>query len=125
MYTLPQEIEVWYVIPAIRKELSICLIKNHNMTYEKVGNKLGITKAAVSQYIKNKRAAKIKLHPHAKDEVCISCDKIVKNKSHATKEIMRILEVIKSKNLACEVCDKNLRGVLDDCKEIRINYNIH
>ena len=35
MYLLPQEIEVWYVIPAIRKELSKQLTQNYKMSYEK------------------------------------------------------------------------------------------
>ncbi len=58
MYTLPQEIEVWYIIPAIRKELARCLIQDHKITYEKTGNIMGITKSAISQYIRNKRATK-------------------------------------------------------------------
>jgi len=54
MYSLPQEIEVWYIIPAIRKELARLLTKENNLSYEKVGGYLGISKAAVSQYLSNK-----------------------------------------------------------------------
>jgi predicted transcriptional regulator len=124
MYNLPQELEVWYVIPAIRRELSKCLIKNHGMSYEKVGNYLGITKAAVSQYVKNKRASKIKLHDHALKEVCKSCDLIVENKRKATAEIMRILKFIREEDLSCEVCDKNIKGALEGCKEFKVSYDI-
>ena len=38
MYLLPQEIEVWYIIPALRKELAKQLTKKHEMSYEKAGN---------------------------------------------------------------------------------------
>jgi uncharacterized protein len=124
MYSLPQEIEVWYVIPGIRKELAKCLIKNHGITYEKVGKSLGITKAAVSQYIKNKRASKIRLHDKALKEVCKSCNLIVKKNQSANKEIMRILKFIRDKNLPCEVCDKKTRDILEGCKEFTVNYDV-
>ena len=69
MYTLPQEIEVLFILPALRRELSKELIKTYGITYEKTGKLLGITKAAVSQYISHKRAAKIRLHPKALERV--------------------------------------------------------
>lgn len=120
MYTLPQEIEVWYVIPAIRRELANCLIRNHKITYEKTGEMLGLTKAAVSQYLSSKRASKIKLHEDALKEVCKSCELIVAKKKYTNQEIMRILKFIRDKNLPCEVCNKKTQGVLEDCKEIRL-----
>ena len=121
MYTLPQEIEVWYIIPAIRRELAKCLIRDHKLTYEKVGEILGISKAAISQYLKNKRASKIKLHEKVDKEVCISCSRITKGKTDAVKEITRVLEMIRKKQLPVEVCDKKLEGVFHDCKEIRVS----
>ena len=122
MYTLPQEIEVWYIIPAIRKELASCLIRNYSITYEKVGEMMGITKAAVSQYLSNKRAAKIKLPENALKEVCKSCELIVAKKKNTSQEILRVLKFIRDKNLPCEVCDKTTQGVLDDCKVIRLKH---
>ena len=63
MYSLPQEIEVWYIIPAIRKELARLLTGSYGMTFEKAGELLGVSKAAVSQYLSNKRASKFKVPP--------------------------------------------------------------
>ncbi len=124
MYTLPQEIEVWYIIPAIRRELSKCFIRDYKITYEKVGGILGISKAAISQYLKNKRAAKIRLHPKAQAEICKSCKKIVNKKSDSVREITKILRFIRRKNLHCEVCGE---VVIDnknheDCVQIIAKY---
>jgi len=47
MYMLPQEIEVWYIIPALRKELSKQLVRKYKFSYEKTGKILGITKASI------------------------------------------------------------------------------
>tara|TARA_Y100000310_G_scaffold345811_1_gene470322 strand:- start:8037 stop:8414 length:378 start_codon:yes stop_codon:yes gene_type:complete len=122
MYTLPQEVEVWYIIPALRRELSKCMIKDYKVTYEKVGQILGISKAAISQYLKKKRAARIKLHPKVSSEVCKSCEKIVKGKSDSVKEITRILKFIREKELHCDVCGEMVNGELHNCKQVVAKY---
>ncbi len=123
MKVLPQELEVWYIIPAIRKSLSKCLIKEFEISYEKVGNILGISKAAVSQYMKNKRATKIKLHDKVDKQIMSSCKNIMNKKSPSVDEIQRIIQFIKDKQLPSEVCGKLREGVLDDCKEIYLPKN--
>ncbi|PJC44447.1 transcriptional regulator, partial [Candidatus Pacearchaeota archaeon CG_4_9_14_0_2_um_filter_39_13] len=32
MHTLPQEIEVWYIIPAIRREMAMCFSREHKIS---------------------------------------------------------------------------------------------
>ena|SRR3989338_8635175 len=118
MYTLPQEIEVWYIIPAIRKRLAVCMTTHHGASYEKAGGILGISKAAVSQYIKSKRASQVTLHKDAQEEVCKSCELILTNKHNATEEITRILTFIKKNKLPSVVCKKKRHGALAECKEI-------
>lgn len=117
MHVLPQEIEVWYIIPAIRKEIATCLISDFSYSYDQVGTSLSISKAAVSQYVKNKRASKVKLPKLAKNEIMKSCKRISSNKTNANYEITAILELIRKKKLPCEVCEKD-QGILKDCKEI-------
>lgn len=118
MKTLPQEIEVWYVIPAIRRDMAKCLIRDFSVTYEKVGKILGISKAAVSQYLKNKRAAKIKLHDSVGKELMKSCKLIVKEKSDSVNEITRILRYIRDNKLPSEVCGEIRDGILEDCQDV-------
>lgn len=119
MHFLPQEIEVWYIIPALRREIAKCLIKDYNLSYDKTGDLLGVTKSAVSQYLKGKRAAKIILPKEVNPLIMKSCELMVSNKSDSVKETMKILDFLKQKGLACEVCGKLKEGFLDDCKEIK------
>src|SRR3989344_2157312 len=56
---LPQEIEVWYLIPAIRRELAKIFIEKYSLSQKKAAQILGISEAAVSQYVKSKRANEI------------------------------------------------------------------
>tara|TARA_Y100000034_G_scaffold133244_1_gene198208 strand:+ start:386 stop:766 length:381 start_codon:yes stop_codon:yes gene_type:complete len=122
MYQLPQEIEARYIIPALRRDLSKCLVRTHGISYDKIGKLLGITKAAVSQYLSEKRAAKIKLHEKVGLEISKSCDNIVSGKSDSVTEIMKILKHIRKKSLHCEVCGKKVGEELHDCKQVVARY---
>jgi len=115
MYLLPQEIEVWYIIPAVRKELAKQLTKKHGLSYEKAGAILGISKAAVSQYLSNKRANKIKLNTEIKKEVGKSAKIVFENPKLALEEMQRILKIMKETKCSCDVCKKYNKDVLGYC----------
>lgn len=115
MYALPQEIEVWYIIPAIRKQLAKILVKKYNLTCEKTGQILGVSKSAISQYLKNKRAKEIKFPKKIKKEIEKSCKIISKNNELALKEILRILTIVKKTKCSCKVCKKYNKGILKQC----------
>ncbi len=115
MYSLPQEIEVWYILPAIRKELAKLLTNKYGFSYEKAGNALGISKAAVSQYLSNKRANKVKLNSKTKVEIKKSAILISENPKIAILEIQKILRFMKDNKCSCNVCKQYNKEVLDYC----------
>ena len=115
MYSLPQEIEVWYIIPAIRKELAKQLTSEHGLSYEKAGKLLGISKAAVSQYISNKRANNIKISGDVKIEISKSVKIILEEPRKTIGEIQRILKYMKATHSSCDVCKTYNKGVLEYC----------
>lgn len=115
MYKLPQEIEVWYIIPKLRKELSDRLVNKHGLSYEKTGSILGITKAAVSQYLGNKRANKIKLSKEMQTELTKSAERISKNNSSGLLEIQNLLRKMKETKCSCNVCKEYNKGILNYC----------
>ncbi|MDD5502247.1 MAG: helix-turn-helix domain-containing protein [Candidatus Thermoplasmatota archaeon] len=51
---MPCELIVWYVLPSIRRDLATKL-KKKGMAQKDIAEKLGITPAAVSQYLKSRR----------------------------------------------------------------------
>jgi predicted transcriptional regulator len=116
MYLLPQEIEVWYIIPKIRRELSRMLTRRYKFTYEKTGEMLGITKSAVSQYLKNKRANKIRFSKELQSQIALSAKRIYENNSYALIEIQNLLRKMKETRCACDVCRKYNKNVLNYCK---------
>lgn len=86
---IPCEIITWYVLPVIRKELAVLLVKNHRMSQKEAASLLGVTDAAISQYLSKKRgnaifcienkdvfeqsAQRIVNGASAKDEICHLC----------------------------------------------------
>lgn len=115
MYSLPQEIEVWYIIPTIRKELSKILTEKYKLTFEKTGEILGITKSAISQYLKSKRANVVKLPSRIRKEIEKSAKLIVENNKLAVNEIMRILALMKTTRCSCDVCKKYNKNIISQC----------
>ena len=63
----PQEIEVFYVLPALKRYLSIYM-KENGLNQSEIAIMLDLEKAAVSQYINNKRGNKI--------HVSATCDEL-------------------------------------------------
>lgn len=116
MYLLPQEVEVWYIIPTIRKYLAAELVRNHEFTMEKTGKILGVSKAAVSQYLGNKRAEKLKINKDMINEIKKSANKIAENNGLGLSEILRLVKTAKEKGFACEACKKYNKEILNICK---------
>jgi len=115
---MPQEIEVWYILPAIRREFTKILIKEHKLSQKKVAELLGVTKAAVSQYKSSKRAKEIRFNEKILSEIKKSAEKIMKNKSNFMKETQRILTVVRKEMVLCEVhraYNKHISATCKDC----------
>lgn len=115
MYSLPQEIEVWYIIPAIRRELAKILIDKYKMRQNKVAEILGISEAAISQYLSNKRATEIKFPETMQKDFDNSADKIVKCNKRAMSEIIRLIQVAKDGGVSCCLCKKYNKGIINLC----------
>ena len=58
---LPCEKAIWYVLPQIRADLARELVKG-GLSQKEAAERLGVTPAAVSQYMSRKRAGKAKMH---------------------------------------------------------------
>ena len=114
MYNLPQEIEIWYVIPAVRKAFAKIFTKKYKLTQEESATILGVSKSAVSQYLHSKRAT-LRLPNEIKKEIEKSAGKTIKNKNLIVEEIMRIISLMKEKRLLCNVCKKYNKGIIKIC----------
>lgn len=115
MYLLPQEVEVWYIIPMVRKTLAKHFVKDHGYSYEKAGKILGVSKAAISQYMNNKRANKIKLSKETLAEIKKAADRIAEDNKVVIKEVQAILMHMRESKSSCNVCKQYNKDILDYC----------
>ncbi len=88
---MPCELIVWYVLPFIRKELAKELIESHGFTQAKVARMFGVSDAAISQYMKEKRGKRKELE---------DSEKYVEFK----KEMERLTEDIAREDLVDDIC---------------------
>ena len=109
----PQEIEVWYVLPAIRKEMAIAL-KKEGMAQKKIAEIFGVTPAAISQYISNKRGSDASMEKDIKKEVEKSIKIIIKDNKQMFFEMQKILKTLRDKGSMCSICKQKI-DVPKDC----------
>ena len=108
----PQEVEVWYILPAIRSELVIAL-KEKGHSQKEIAKLLNVTEPAVSQYAKEKRAQKIKFNAEVKKMIKEAAGKIKDSKT-AYRQIQEISNFIKRSKALCEI-HMQLEDNLDKC----------
>ncbi len=100
----PQELEVWYIIPAIRKALTEKMLKK-GLKQVEIAKKLDIAESAVSHYLKSKRACKVKFSKEIDKAIDESVNNILNGKN-ATREIQNICEKIRKTKLICDISKK-------------------
>jgi predicted transcriptional regulator len=97
----PQEVEVYYILPAIRRELSLAL-KRLGKTQHEIAQLLGVTDAAVSQYVSKKRAKDARFPAEFVPIVKAAATRIV-DKESMIRETQGILKRARDTNMICRL----------------------
>jgi hypothetical protein len=113
MYSIPQEIELWYLVPAIRRELARQLVAK-GLKKKEVAQLLGVTNAAVSQYLHMKRGT-LELPNQLQQEIAVASERIAKQPSAAFTELMRLIALSKETRFMCELCKRYNKDVIRYC----------
>ncbi len=128
-WLMPQEVEVWYVLPSIRRELTRMLIAKE-IPQKTIAQMLGVTEPAVTQYKLEKstgrsRGDQVQIPKKLLPEIEKSVDVIIKaweNKApddnvyeEMTLEVNRLIKVLRDAGILCEVHRTYCEGVHDDC----------
>lgn len=112
VFLQPQEVEVFYVIPALRKNLAVEMKKN-GLKQKNIASLLSIEDAAVSQYINDKRGNKIILSKDVLNEVGKSA-LVIKDKISFLRETQRLLRFISDTGEICKI-HKQVSDVPENC----------
>lgn len=116
MKVLPQEIELYYLIPAVRKELSKIFIEEFGFSQKKVADILGVTESAISQYVKSKRASELKFGAEELKEIQKTAQLIAKNPGSCNKYIFDLTLKFRGADNICKIHRKFDKSIGYDCK---------
>ncbi|MBI2208505.1 hypothetical protein HYU50_03340 [Candidatus Woesearchaeota archaeon] len=112
---MPQEIEVWYIIPSLRRELAKSMIKDLKLAQKHVAKIMGLTEAAVSQYLHSKRAKEVVFTKAVLEEVKKSAKTIEKNEKLLMQEMMRLTNLTGVKHIMCDLHKKHDSNMPSNC----------
>ena len=108
MKRTPCEYMMWNGLPVIRKEIAESLISDYGLNQKETAQKLGVTPAAVCQYLSKKRG-KIKIiDEEILTEINKSAKRIIEEEQMAVvAETCRICKILRDKGVfpfSCEAC---------------------
>lgn len=117
----PCEIVVTKVLPAIRTVLVKDLIDRHDLTQKEVSEELGVTQAAVSQYLSSTRGDE-KLERKLKNSDIFGkiqdlSDKIAAGNSgrqQIIEEFCEICDTMRKKGILCEIHSDSAPGLAEE-----------
>jgi len=123
---LPAEIESKTLIPALRAILSKKLSKEHNIKEDEISKMLGVTQAAVSNYIRGTRGDPQLIQKLLSEEQVAKlinelCDSLTTDMAYTPSSLAKFIGLcnyIKSSLLICDI-HHNLESDIDEkvCKE--------
>ncbi|MCF2137998.1 MAG: hypothetical protein K9W43_12260 [Candidatus Thorarchaeota archaeon] len=129
-WMMPQEVEVWYILPAIRRELARAMIEAGRRQKD-IARMLGITEPAVSQYKLRKsetarsRGDTIEFPDDIIPYIKKAANNIMEAWDHRTsdaavyedmtREIIHLIKILRDAGIICEVHRQQAEHVSDDC----------
>ena len=142
-WMMPQEVEVWYVLPAIRRELAKVMKtktvprvgedgkkKDHKITQKEIAKMLGVTEPAITQYLLKKkgrrsRGDQVDIPEKFMSEIDKSAEAMLKQYEKRganedmfevmTFEINRLIRVMRDDGAMCDIHRKFSAHVKDKC----------
>ena len=123
---LPAEIESKTLIPALRAIIAKTLAEKHEIREENISKMLGVTQAAISNYIRGTRGdpeliKKLLAEKQVSEMIYDICDNLSSDNAYTPSSLSKFIGLcnyIKSSLLICDI-HHNLESNIDDevCKE--------
>ena len=144
-WMMPQEVEVWYVLPSIRRELAKVMKTkvvtrtnedgekaDHKVTQKEIARMLGVTEPAITQYLLKKkgqrsRGDQVSLPDHILREIDNSADKMIADYEKIrlskdedifqtmTSEINHIIKAMRDAGVMCDIHKEFCAHAKDPC----------
>ncbi|MEM4266298.1 MAG: helix-turn-helix domain-containing protein [Candidatus Woesearchaeota archaeon] len=109
----PQELEVFYILPALRREIAKAM-KKLGRSQKAIAQILGVTEAAVSQYLHQKRATDVDFTKALQKEISSSASQITDRNSFL-RVAQQMIRKIRGNRFICDVCRDQNKGLPRRC----------
>ncbi|MFX1511749.1 MAG: hypothetical protein ACFFCQ_04120 [Promethearchaeota archaeon] len=120
---LHEEIVARYLIPAIKREMSEELaIRDYKQT--EIAKILHVTPAAITHYLKQKRAQRVHFPPKLRREIRLSINNLIEDKekpitpSFLRQELIRIIDMARCEKILCELHKELDSSAPEDCCDL-------
>lgn len=129
IWLMPQELEVWYVIPALRRELAHAMIQR-GRSQKLIARILGVTEPAITQYkierSSRSRGDQIDIPAELQPEIEKAADKILEAWDNRgdhenvyevmTCEMNRLIRILRETGAMCIFHREHCKDVGEDCR---------
>ena len=116
MSKTPCEIIIWKILPTMRSELARNLVEEFGLSQREAARRLGLTDAAVSQYLSKKRGTNRITDDGLKKEIRTAAERIANGESdHVVAELCLICNYFKEKKLLNKIYKTETGEALPDC----------
>ncbi len=112
---MPQEIEVWYLLPALRRELVKVFAKEHKLSQKESAKILGITEAAVSQYLNEKRGTEYQFTQTEQLIIKKTAEQMILDKTQVMKQMYALCVAFRGSKTICDIHRKHDQSVSSNC----------
>jgi len=116
------DIEYLYIVPAIRRFVAEQLL-NKGLSQKEIAKKMGFTPAAVNQYLKKKRAAKVKFSKDEENIIRSQINSLLEERAGMESLIRKVVKEFESKGIVCRI-HKSIEKVDCKCKDGMSNEDI-
>jgi len=113
-FDMPQEIEVWYIIPALRREFA-SILKEKGFPQKQIAEKLKLTESAVSQYLKLKRAKDLDFDSNIQKEIKLAVDRFIQH-NNFIQEFNYLINLIEKTQFICKIHRKHDEDLPETCQ---------
>jgi predicted transcriptional regulator len=106
MKATPCEFMMWNGLPVIRREIAESMINEYKLNQKQAAERLGVTPAAISQYVSGKRGKVKIIDEKLLKEINISAKKIIETgEGSVIVETCRICKIMRKSGLFSFYCD--------------------
>ncbi|MFW9992242.1 MAG: transcriptional regulator [Candidatus Odinarchaeota archaeon] len=98
----PSELEVWFVLPTLHRELAMNL-KKTGLRQNTIAELLELSPAAVSYYLRKERAKDIDFPDNINREIAVAAQRIYEDPSRYFEEVHALLKMVRETGVLCQI----------------------